>query len=154
LTLVGSSGVPMVSRLPDDGPATVCGTDLAIGRTRFARGVDGHSVPIRWVTGEPMVGSLTIWRSLWNFHPGTGLVPVLIGENTSNPPSFRWEFEDLLLGVDLPVDLPDAEAPLAETWPGAEEPDGAAFLTTPFGREYPGLAPAEDQPLTEGSLDR
>jgi hypothetical protein len=97
-------------------------------------------------------------------HPDTGLVPILLAFLDSEfwrdkgRPWDTGEFEDR---VDLAaVDRLDAAAVIAgEWWPGLEpaphelDPDLAEELA-PFGSQFPGLAPGQDQALTEAELAR
>ena len=146
----------ITGRLPAEGP-------LQIGSVALPAGVHivsgyGTRQPVAWATMEPVPEPDKIWAALSAAHPQTGLVPFLLeGMYPKDPSSTQrpWdegEFED-------PADLTELErldaAALLECWwngrleplaEGQEEDPGRILTRLPFGRQFPGLAPAEIRP--------
>ena len=132
----------------------------------YARAHPG--VPLLWATDEAVPDVGRVWRELHEMAPETGLVPITLaslGDQGSGAhrdrPGLRgrpWDSGELgdpypLSGADQ-VDVP---ALLAQCWedsvePGDDDPELLAMLW-PFTREFPGLAPASDGPLSAAELD-
>lgn len=143
------------SILPEDGEARVCSVPLA-----GARRLDQDGQPVLWVTTEPVADAGRMWLALSDAQPDSGLVPVMLaGAATAehaadgtgpdlgalSPPELSWL--DDLTAADV----------LAERWqaslPPADSDDSSAQLA-PFGREFPGLAPATTERLSMAELQQ
>lgn len=143
--------------LPADGPAQIGPVPLPPGKRVLAG--HGSGQPVAWATTEPVAGVGLAWQALSDLHRETGLVPVLITglDDDGTRPWDDGEFDD---PADIAqLDRMDAAVVLASGWDGAlpspaeedDDPDPAQ-QRAPFGRKFPGLAPAEDTPLTAAEL--
>jgi hypothetical protein len=143
--------------LPADGPALVGPVPLPPGRRIMAG--SGPAAPVAWATSEPLADAGLAWQALTDLHPQTGLIPVLLrGLDHDDEPGWH----DGLLGD--PADTAqlsrmDAAVVLAREWDGVlppqDEDDGARYPAeqrAPFGRRFPGLAPAGESPLAAAEL--
>jgi hypothetical protein len=141
------------SILPEDGEARICSVPLAAGARHYAE--DGQ--PVAWVTTEPVTDAGRMWLALSDAQPDSGLVPVLLhaaaaGDEAEGPGLGRLSPAELSWLDDL-----TAADVLAESWqarlPPAEGDDSSAELA-PFGREFPGLAPATTERLSMAELQQ
>jgi Domain of unknown function (DUF4253) len=91
----------------------------------------------------------------------TGLVPILLAFLAGGHDGRPWDAGELDLRCDLAaVDRLDPPSVLAQQWassaPSVEEfesePEFFAGWFPPFGLEFPGLAPGQDQQLTSAEL--
>jgi hypothetical protein len=134
-----------LSGLPEDGEFRFGSVILADGRQIAVS--DGLGDPVVWVTTQPVPGAGMVWSALSDAQESTGLVPFLL--------------PDLVADFGEPADVAgldhmDAAELLEERWDGEmpsdyedqEEGDWAA-MRAPFSRTFPGLAPAEDQQLSQ-----
>ncbi len=141
------------SILPDDGEARICSVPLAAGARRYSP--DGQ--PVAWVTAEPVTDAGRMWLALSDAQPDSGLVPVLLDATAA---SNAGDSPDLgRLSPPEPSWLDDFAAAdvLAEGWqarlPPADGDDSSGQLA-PFGREFPGLAPATTERLSMAELQQ
>lgn len=94
-------------------------------------------------------------------YPDTGLVPILLGFLDGGDEGRPWDSGELGVQCDLAaVDRLDAATVLAQEWagraPAADEladPEWAAIIA-PYAEQFPGLAPAQAETLTEAELTR
>jgi hypothetical protein len=147
--------------LPDDGELRLGAVTLPAGR-RIGAGA-GSGGPVAWITGRAVPGAGRAWAALSQAQPDTGLVPFLLSglDGTTERPWDREEFADPAEVSELGSF--DAAACLRDLWAdatdGADEEDDAefeAYLRTrlgPFAGPFPGLAPAQGQPLPPAVLD-
>jgi hypothetical protein len=123
----------------------------------YARAHPG--VPLLWATDEPVPDAGRVWHELHEMAPETGLVPVTLafldpGRERGRP----WDSGEL--GEPYPLsdaDAVDALALLKDSWedfawPAEDDPEHRAMIS-PFSGEFPGLAPACDEPLGKAELD-
>ncbi len=145
--------------LPEDGEARLGPVVLPAGKRLHA--VDDSGTTVAWVTTEPVADAGRVWSALSDLHTETGLWPVLF-------PGAAGDITGLLRGPPgiAELDQLDAAQVLASMWAGslppaeeelrpAEEGQGepsSADLRAPFGREFPGLAPAEGARLSMARL--
>ena len=147
----------------DVGIAWMAGQEAAA--RDYARAHPG--VPLPWATDEPVPDAGRVWHELHQMAPETGLVPITLaslgdqGSGThGGQPGVRgrpWDSGEL--GNPYPLadaDRVDVAALLAEDWedcvePGEDDPELLAMLG-PFGRQFPGVAPASDGPLSDEEL--
>jgi hypothetical protein len=140
-----------LSGLPEDGEFRFGSVILADGR-QFAVS-DGLGDPVVWVTTQPVPDAGMVWSALSDAQESTGLVPFLL--------------PDLVADFGEPADVAgldhmDAAELLEERWDGEmpsdyEDREGGEPWTTmraPFSRTFPGLAPAEDQHLSQGQREQ
>jgi len=145
--------------------------ELRLGRIALPAGKQvianyGSGAPVAWATVSKVPGAGRAWSALSDAHQETGLVPFLLsglhGGSTERP----WdlgEFGDIE-DVTL-IDQLDPERLLREQWDGETHEEGIAeedededfrdYLQEkvgPFGRQFPGLAPAEDRQLSSEVL--
>lgn len=150
-------GVMVTAEVPADGPVRLGSVQLPVGKRISER----HGAPRLWATSEPVPGTGRVWQALADMHPGTGLVPILLAfldpyRHWGRP----WDNAEFGPQCDLAaVARLDAAAVLAEQWwiPGQAElesdPELAATVA-PYGEQFPGPAPAQEQMLTEAELAR
>jgi hypothetical protein len=146
------------SDVPADGPVRIGPVQLPAGR----RLPSWHDEARLWAASEPVSDAGRVWQALTDMHPGTGLVPILLGFLHRGHAGRPWDNEELGLQGDLAaVDRLDAAAVLAEQWAGsvptAEELASEhefAEMIAPFGEQFPGLARGQEQALTEAELTR
>jgi hypothetical protein len=143
--------------VPVDGPVRLGSVQLPEGRR-----LSGWGGPRLWAASEPVPEAGRVWQALSDMHPGTGLVPILLGFLDRGHTGRPWDNEELGLRCELAeVDRLDAAAVLAQEWAGsvptAEELESdweLAEMVAPVGEQFPGLAHGQDQELTEGELAR
>nr|BFD95898.1 hypothetical protein KitaXyl93_72580 [Kitasatospora sp. Xyl93] len=120
---------------------------------RLATEEDGRQ-PLLWISDDPAPGGL--WRQLHRAHPQSGLWPLLLTPLDRTGPDYRpW-----LSGELYPTDAAEPSlydpAALLRTWwkqvdgdEDGEEGEDAEVLDealAPYGRTWPGLAPAAGVP--------
>jgi len=111
--------------------------------------------PAAWVTSRPMADAGYAWLALSDAHPLTGLVPVLLSradnmEGISGEAFMCSGPKDVGL-----IDSMSAAAVLAMGWDIDDEDDFNAYMAqkrAPFGREFPGLAPPQQELLPMAEL--
>jgi Domain of unknown function (DUF4253) len=144
--------VPYAS-LPEDGEAVIGGVRLPAGQR--VSGFSGDVVV--WATDEPLAAAGPTWLALSAASEQTGLMPILLAglNGDTERPWDNGEFDApyRVSGIDQ---LP-AERVLAACWSAAQDEEGddtaAAAAMAPFGRRFPGLAPAEAEPLPRAQLE-
>ena len=157
----------VTSLVPADGPVRLGSVQLPDGRQLWDQYFDPSwsdqrdDGPLLWATNEPVPDAPQVWQVLTRMHPDTGLVPILLAFMGDEHEGRPWDEGELDARCDLAaVDRLDATSVLAEAWawqapsPDAveQEPDLADWFA-PFGMEFPGLAPGQDQELTSTELD-
>jgi hypothetical protein len=130
-------------QLPEDGPARIGSIELPTGKV-----IRGYRVerPVAWATAKPVPRSGQVWDALSQLQPQTGLVPILL-DGMDGDPARPWDDEDFVPAEDPRMaDDIDVASELSNMWwpPQGHEPHE---LVVPFTR-FPGLAPAETEPLT------
>jgi hypothetical protein len=138
--------------LPEEGPAQVGPVTLPPGRRQYA--VDDGQL-VAWVTVEKMPDAGRAWLALSAAHSATGLVPVLLQEDRLDRRPDGWE---PYFGFFHPVDVTLLDAISAgdvltaawDRWIASTQ----ARYTVPFGRQFPGLAPAEPTQLPAAEIQR
>jgi hypothetical protein len=155
--------------LPENGELEIGSLRLPEGcRTHVHGFLNGSTPPIAWVTIKPVPDPGAVWVTLSQAQPHTGLVPFLARhmlsdktrpwyDGTRRPRDF-FQYPTDLTGLDQ-IDL---AAFLRAGWHGRElspeeelEPgwrEWAEARIAPFSREFPGLAPACDQPLDQAEM--
>jgi hypothetical protein len=158
----------ITGRLPDEGPLQIGSVNLPAG-VHIVSGY-GTARPVAWATTEPVPDAGRVWAALSEAHAQSGLVPLLLSGMCGDPerPWDRQEFRD---PDDLTeLDHLDAAEVLREEWLGQttegdeddedddEDEDFArsiAEMIAPFSRrQFPGLAQAEEHPLSADQFDR
>jgi hypothetical protein len=137
--------------LPEDGPAQVGPVTLPTGRRQYSE--DDEQL-VAWATVDPMPDPGRAWLALSAAHPDTGLVPVLLPPSRPDVTEFHGQ---TYFGFDHPADVApldrmSAEEVLAANWTSEFEDSTAAAARAPFGDRFPGLAPAESEPLSAAEL--
>jgi hypothetical protein len=145
-----------LAELPAEGRLQLGKVALPPGRQ--VRGFGGSAVA--WVTRRAVPDAGRVWAALSAAHPGTGLVPFLA---VSLPSDNRrpWDTGEFWATADPALlDGMDAAAVLADMWDGEmpsdeEEAEDSwpAQMRAPFSRQFPGLAPPGDTPLTLAEAD-
>ena len=146
-----------IDALPADGPALIGPVPLPSGKRIAAGHADGE--PVAWATSEPVPDAGLAWQALSAVHLETGLVPILISgldDHGTRP----WDDGDFGGPADLDqLGRIDAAVVLGNAWgdakPGTEDEEGDRHLAdrrAPFGRTFPGLAPAENDEITAAEL--
>ena len=152
----------MTSGLPEDGELRIGSMTLPHGR-RLTAGY-GSGVPVAWATLQPVPDAGRVWAALSDEHSATGLVPILLKglDETTERPWDEEEFEDPADVTQL--ERMDAASVLGEMWDGSayevgfedadeeEEDEMVVAMRAPFSKEFPGLAPAADVPLSKDQL--
>lgn len=143
-------------RLPEDGPAVIAGVQLPAGRRihGWEDDVTDITVPLAWVTDQPMDDAGDAWLALYAAEDTGGLVPVLLSRDAA---AEEVSGEAFALGGGADTGLLDAMSAatiLAGRWDTGEDSLGPdlAQVRSPFGLEFPGLAEAEQGRLPEATL--
>jgi hypothetical protein len=148
--------------IPADGPVRLGSVQLPDGRQLSDVYAD-PPLPLLWATNDPVPDAPRVWRVLSSLHHETGLVPILLAFLGGGHQGRPWDAGELDIRCDLAaVDQVDAASVLAKAWASNQphpqeyeyEPEFFADWFPPFGSQFPGLAPGQDQALTEGELDR
>jgi len=119
---------------------------------------------VAWATLQPVPDAGRVWAALSDEHSATGLVPILLKglDETTERPWDEEEFEDPADVTQL--ERMDAASVLGEMWDGSayevgfedadeeEEDEMVVAMRAPFSKEFPGLAPAADVPLSKDQL--
>ena len=154
--------------VPEDGELQVGSVRVPAGRRIRAR--DGFGEPVAWVTNDPVPNAGRVWAALSQAHAQSGLVPFLAASMDLDP-ARPWDSEEFRDPDDVTeLDHLDAAAVLRELWDdqtleaGSDDEDeyfdedsaeSLAESLAPFSpRRFPGLAPAEDHPLSADRLDQ
>ena len=144
--------------LPEEGELRLGPINLPAGK-RVHAGFEAR-IPIAWVTRQAVPDPGMVWATLSNELQETGLVPFLLG-NLPGHPTRPWDTEEFDDPAD-PVELDHMGAAdvLAEMWDGEmssddedEEDEEWAEMRSPFSKQFPGLAPPEQAPLSPERLD-
>jgi hypothetical protein len=150
------------ARIPADGPVRLGSVQLPDGR-QLSDEYAEPPLPLLWATNEPVPDAPRVWQVLTGMHGETGLVPILLAFLGGGRGGRPWDAGELDLRCDLAaVDQLDAGTVLAQAWAGMAptreefegEPEFFADWFPPVGSEFSGLAPGQDQALTEPELDR
>jgi hypothetical protein len=136
----------VLSELPQDGEFRFGSVILDDGRRMAVS--DGLGDPVVWVTTQPVPDAGMAWSALSDAHERTGLVPFLL-------PELVVDFGEPANVAAL--DHMDAAELLEERWDGQmpfkyeEQMEGEPWtaMRAPFSRTFPGLAPPEDQCLSQ-----
>jgi len=163
----------VAGRLPAEGPVRLGSVDLPPGRLIAGGAGAGY---VAWATVDPVPGSGRVWTALSELHSRTGLVPVHLdglsgqvvgtgaGQRVGGWPEHAlrpWESGEFRGPADpRAADGLDAGAVLAGLWHGRDpspdgeyDPgDGEYDPGRDVMREFPGLAPPGDVPLS--SMER
>jgi Domain of unknown function (DUF4253) len=145
---------------PAEGPARVGSVALPVGRWHYADH-DGPPQLVAWVTTEPVAEAGSAWLTLSAEHTLTGLVPVVLTGDTTDVseaygvpaaadglPYFGFHYP---AGGAL-LDLKSAGKELDTGWGKRTVFPSSATVTAPYGRRFPGLAPAGSVPLPAAEL--
>jgi hypothetical protein len=158
--------VAVTAQVPADGPVRLGSVQLPDGRQLWDQYFDPScsdqpaDAPLLWATNERVPDAPRVWQVLTGLHHDTGLAPILLSFMRGGHEGRPWDEGELDLRCDpAAVDRLDAATVLAEHWAGEvptpeqleDEPDLADWFA-PFGFEFPGLAPGQDQELTSAEL--
>jgi hypothetical protein len=153
----GKDAAMATGRLPADGELRIGSVMLPAGRQIHAG--YGSGGPVAWATTEPVPDAGRVWAALSRAHPGTGLVPFLLS-GLGGDPGRPWDWEEFGDPEDISgLDGLDASAFLQPRWDGfvpsddEDEEEEVRAALGPFSRTFPGLAPAEDTPLSAQQID-
>jgi hypothetical protein len=144
-----------ITSLPPDGELRIGSVILADGRRILSD--YGSYEPMAWVTTQPVADAGMVWSALSDAHDQTGLVPFLLA-GLPGAPERPWDTRDFGEPADVAwLGHMDAAELLEEMWEGhlpteyEDQELGAPFtaMRAPFSRQFPGLAPAEDQHLSQ-----
>jgi hypothetical protein len=160
MAATGGEGAIVTAEVPADGPVRLGSVLLPAGRRMSAW---GDASPRMWATSEPVPAAGRVWQELSDMHPETGLVPILLAflhewTDRGRP----WDHGEFGPQCDLAaVARLDAGAVLAEEWAAVvptrnelESDHELAAMVAPYGEQFPGLAPAQEQALTPAELAR
>jgi hypothetical protein len=133
----------VLSELPEDGEFR-CGPVILADGMRMECGWGDQ---VLWVTTQPVPDAGVAWSALSDAQESTGLVPFLL-------PDLAPDFGE---PADVAaLDYMDAAWLLEERWNGEMSSDYEdqqesewAAMRAPFSRTFPGLAPAEEQYLSQ-----
>jgi Domain of unknown function (DUF4253) len=151
----------VAARIPEDGPVRLGSVQLPDGR-QLSDGYADPPLPLLWATNEPVPDAPRVWRVLTGMHHETGLVPILLAFLRGGHEGRPWDAGELDLRCGLAaVDQLDAASVLARAWTSNQphpqeyehEPEFFADWFPPFGSQFPGLAPGQDQALPEAELE-
>jgi Domain of unknown function (DUF4253) len=149
---VGAAG-----RLPDDGELRLGPVMLPAGRRVLAD--QGSGEPVAWATRQKVPDAGRVWSALSDMHERTGLVPVLLAmEPAEDPEGLVFDSFCCSPRDATELDHLDAADVLRRMWDDSLEPEeyddrpAAAREYAPFGRQFPGLAHAEDGKLSMAQL--
>lgn len=143
--------------LPDDGELRLGPVMLPAGGRVLAE--QGEGEPVAWATIQALPDAGRVWSALSDAQAVTGLVPVLLAMEPAEVPG-GLAFDGLCATPDDVTELDhlDAGDVLRQLWDDSLEPEEyddrppAARQSAPFGRQFPGLAPAEDGKLPMARL--
>lgn len=147
--------------MPEPGPLRVGPVDLPPGKVLtsglYGGGDGAPPQPVAWVTADPVPAAGRVWQQLSDLHGETGLTPILLS-TLDNHPRRPWDDEEFGDPVDpgevANVDVADF---LARWWraslPDEDDREGRQEWE-PFGRTFPGLAPAHGEPLTPAEREQ
>jgi hypothetical protein len=131
--------------LPGDGELRLGPVTFPEGR-RVTAGATGR--PVAWVTVRPVDDAGRLWAAVWDVHPQTGLVPVVLVEPAAElfeRPSDLAALDRLNAADVLTFRWEDVEGPeTGEGWWLAER--------APFTRRFPGLAAAVAERAADAEL--
>lgn len=148
-----------LSGLPEDGELRVGPVSLPAGQ-QITAGYE-LAVPVAWATAEWVPGPGRIWAALSDVQQETGLVPVLLAGLPPGEEDFGYPADVTELGHM------DAASVLEGLWDGKTNAPGIASpgedeerfeehlrrTRAPFFRQFPGLAPPGETPLSREHLD-
>ena len=143
-----------VARLPVEGELRLGSVTLPRGHLIRAR--DGDGEPVAWATADPVPEPGRVWAALSAAHSQTGLVPILL-DGLEGDTRHPWDNGEFAGSLDISrLDGLDPGRVVEALWArmlepvhaGEEEDPGLAELRVPFTRQFPGLAPPGDTPLT------
>lgn len=144
--------------LPEDGTPRVGPVALPPGQRVYAE----QGELVAWVTAEPLADASAMWSQLSEAHAKTGLVPITLAPpQRMDAAAAGASGEDF--GFWFPADVRVLEVMSAETVLAAgwnisaeeweSESDYVVPARAPFGRDFPGLAPAGDTRLPASVLE-
>ena len=143
----------MTADMPADGPVRLGSVQLPFGKRLF--GWDDEA-PVLWATAEPVPNAAQVWKLLAGMGQDTGLTPFLLS-HLRGEPDRPWDEGELTDRCDLAsVDQLDPAAVLAQSWADSlpeEMDEELAETIAPYGLDFPGLAPRQEQQLTEAETD-
>jgi hypothetical protein len=135
--------------LPSVPAPRVADIELPAGRliTPDPEYATGDGSPVLWITDEPASDVGALWSRLAAEFASTGLWPLVL-ESLSAKDGRPWLDGELDPGLSSNPAEHDAGSVLAEWWgqvvPDEGEEEDAFAPIAPFGREFPGLAPASE----------
>lgn len=113
--------------------------------------------PVLWISSEPVRHVGSIWRQLAAAFPTHGLWPLVLESLPDDDDDRPWLPGELDPTASTSPDEHDLEEVLAGWWndsiPVEDEGEDAFEELAPFGREFPGLAPASQSALNTYALD-
>jgi hypothetical protein len=138
---------PRPGMLPQASSAVGGGTKLPAGKLiapdpSFASGPSG---PVLWISAQPVARAGALWREVASGFADHGLWPLVL-DSLHGADDRPWLAGELDPSQSSSPEEHDVAAVLEELWSQVvpvEEEDPEAFAPlAPFGREFPGLAPA------------
>jgi Domain of unknown function (DUF4253) len=143
-----------INSLPPDGELRIGSVILADGRRILSD--YGSYEPMAWVTTQPVPDAGMVWSDLSDVHDQTGLVPFLLA-GLPGAPERPWDTRDFAEPADVAwLGHMDAAELLEERWDDQmpseyedQDDDELTAMRAPFSRQFPGLAPAEVQHLSQ-----
>jgi hypothetical protein len=136
--------------LPNASSAVVGGVRLPHGRhivpdESFVSASDRRSQPCLWVSEEPPARIVALAEPLVEAFPKTGLWPLVL-ESLRSDDERPWLAGELDPTSSTDPATHDVSTVLGDWWsgvvPSEEEDDEMLASLSPFGRQFPGLAPA------------
>ena len=147
--------------LPPEGDLDIAGVKLPAGRLihpeppRGLRRIGRVPEPALWLSTE-FDDAPAAWLALKDRLDGSGLVPLLLSA-LKGQPERPWAAGELAPEDPDVVDGLELTEVITELWDGGvpdedEDPEETAELLAPFGRKFPGLAPATSRLADVGEL--
>lgn len=168
-----------ITGLPEDGEVRLGPVTLPAGKQ--IRACDGSGEPVAWATLHPLPDAGAVWAALSDAHEETGLVPILLS-GLDGTPERPWDAEEFDDPADVTqLERMDPASVLKGMWDSTayevvgkpeedyffprarqrvaagddedeEEDEQVVAMRAPFSKQFPGLAPAEDAPLSEDQI--
>ena len=147
--------------LPPEGDLQIEGVRLPAGRLirpapHGLRRIGRTPEPALWLSAE-FDDAPAAWLALTDRLDGSGLVPLLLSA-LEGQPERPWVAGELAPEDPDVVDGLELTEVFAELWDGGvpdqdEDPEETTELLAPFGRKFPGLAPATSRLADAGELE-
>jgi hypothetical protein len=117
---------------------------------------DGASAPVLWISNDRISDIALLWREVAAKFETHGTWPLVL-ESLHSDDSRPWLAGELEARRSSSPDAHNAEAVLADWWaraiPEEDEDEEILAVSAPFGRIFPGPAPAMQSVASKSALD-